>query len=106
MRGIFLSKRRCPIKWGMTESKSGMTNCGHDRSRAFFNGTSRRHLETARSLAKFLSYEIGVDFLLGVRLRHARLLACIDALEEPCHIAAQFLHNLHAFFVFQHIFRI
>ena len=32
-------------------------------------------------------------------------LAHINALEEPCHIAAQLLHNLHAFFVLQHIFR-
>ena len=106
MRGIFLSKRRCPIKWGMTEFKSGMTSRRYDRSCTFFNGTPRRHLETARSLAKFLSNEIGVDFLLGIRLRHARLLARINALEEPCHIAAQLLHNLHAFFVLQHIFRI
>ena len=120
MRGVFLP-RRCPIKWGMTESKSCMTSRRYDRSCTFFNGTSRRHLESARhlvikraarlfesaqSLAKFLSNEVRIDFLLGIRLRHARLLACINALEEPCHIAAQFLHNLHAFFVLQHIFRI
>ena len=40
MRGIFLSKRRCPIKWGMTESKSGMISRRYDRSCTFFNGTS------------------------------------------------------------------
>ena len=50
MRGIFLSKRRCPIKWGMTESKSGMTSRRYDRSCTFFNGTPRRHLESARLL--------------------------------------------------------
>ena len=55
-------------------------------------------------MSRCLANEVRKHLLFGDRLRDARLFASLDALEEPSHIAAEFAHNLYAFFVLEYVF--